>query len=133
MKTFIFITFIVVLNVLGNVCLSHGIREVGEVHPLHPLAAFSLMLRTLINPWFDLAIVLLLTYTLLYMSALTWLDLSYLLPMTAFNYVLTAILASLLLHEQIAITRWAGTSIIMLGILLVGWSDVKRQDPKRLF
>jgi len=127
-KSFIFITLIIVLNVLGNVCLSHGMQQVGEVHPLHPLALLTLGLHTIINPWFDLAIVFLITYTLLYMSALSWLDLSYLLPMTAFHYVLTALLASQLLHEQIATVRWAGTLTITLGVLLVGLSDRKKDS-----
>ncbi|MBO3458698.1 EamA family transporter [Aetokthonos hydrillicola Thurmond2011] len=103
-------------------------QEVGALHPLQPLAVFSLVFHIIANPWFDLAIVLLLTYTLLYMSALSWLDLSYLLPTTAFQYVITAIFASQLLHEQISVMRWLGTSIITLGVLWVGLSDVKAGD-----
>lgn len=123
MKSFIFITLIIVLNVLGNVCLSHSMQEVGQVHPLHPLEVLKLGLHTILNPWFDLAIVLLIMYTLLYMSALSWLDLSYLLPMTAFHYVLTAFLASQFLHDQIAILRWLGTFTITLGVLIVGLGE----------
>jgi transporter family protein len=130
MKSQIFITLIIVLNVLGNVCLSHSMQEIGEVHPLHPLAVFALGLRTITNPWFDLAIFLLLMYTLLYMSALSWLDLSYLLPMTALHYVLTALLASRLLHEQIATVRWAGTLTITLGVLVVGLSERTRHSKQ---
>jgi drug/metabolite transporter (DMT)-like permease len=129
-KSFIFILSIVVMNVFGNVCLSHSMQQVGAVHPLHPLAVLSLVLHIIVNPWFDLAVILLLTYTLLYMSALSWLDLSYLLPTTAFHYVITALLASQLLHEQISAMRWVGTSIITLGVLWVGLGDVKTDNKQ---
>ena len=89
MKSLIVISLVVVLKVLGDVSLSHGMREVGEMHPLHPLAMLEIGLHMVTNPWIDVATTLLLTYTLLYMSALSWLDLSYLLPITTSGYVLS--------------------------------------------
>ncbi len=126
MKNLIVISLVVVLKVLGDVCLSHGMREVGEVHLLHPLALLAIGLRTLTDPWVDIAMTLLLAYILLYMAVLSWLDLSYVLPMTTSGYVLTALFAWLLLHEEIAATRWAGTFTIAIGVLLVGLSDAAK-------
>jgi len=131
-KSLILISLIVVLKVLGDVSLSHGMHEVGEVNPLHPFALLGVGLRMLTNPWVDTAMTVLLTYTLLYMSALSWLDLSYLLPMTTTGYVLTAMLAWLLLHEEIDATRWAGTFTIAIGVLLVGLSDHRKNRQKAL-
>lgn len=65
MKSLIVISLIVVLKVLGDVSLSHGMREVGEMHPLHPLAMLEIGLHMVTNPWIDVATTLLLTYTLL--------------------------------------------------------------------
>ena len=120
------------LKSLGDVCLSHGMREVGEVNPLHPLGMVAVGLRTLANPWVDLAMTFLLMYSLLSLSALSWLDLSYILPITAFNYVLTSLLAWRLLHEEIAVTRWVGTLTIAFGVLFVSLSDRRKQQQKVL-
>jgi len=125
-KSLIVISLVVVLKVLGDVCLSHGMREVGEVHPFDPLSLLSVGLRTVANPWIELAVIMLIAYSLLYLSALSWLDLSFMLPMTAINYVLTALLAWLLLGEKIAATRWAGTLTIAVGVLFVSLSDAAK-------
>jgi hypothetical protein len=56
MKSLTVILLVVVLNVLGDVCLSYGMRQVGEVHPLHPVSVLLVGLRMFANPWVALAI-----------------------------------------------------------------------------
>ncbi len=129
MRSLIVILLIVVLNVFGDICLSHGIHQVGEMHPLHPISTLLIGLRMLVNPWVVLAIVLLVTDTLIYMSALSWLDLSYIMPMTKLQHLLTGLLAWLLLSEQISATRWLGILTITLGALLVSYSEQKHRKP----
>ncbi len=132
MKSFIVISLVVVLNVLGDTCLSHGMREVGEVHPLHPVSVLLVGLRMITNPWVALAVTLLLADTLLYMAALSWLELSYLMPMTKLQHLLTALCAWLLLDEQITATTWAGTLTIAIGALLVDQSERKNTRRQML-
>lgn len=110
------------LQVLGNVWLSRGMRQVGEVNTLKPLVLLSLALRMLMNPWFMLGLILLIAFFLLFLAALSRLELSYVLPMTASNYVLTALFAWLVLNENISPVRWAGTLAISVGVLLVALS-----------
>jgi transporter family protein len=129
-KSLIVISLVVVLKVIGEVCLSHGMHQIGEVDPFQPMALLGVGLRTLINPWVDIAMTTLLSHTLLYMSALSWLDLSFMMPMMASCYVLNALFAWLLLDEQIPVTRWLGTAVIMVGVILVGVSDRKTSRQK---
>lgn len=110
------------LQVLGNVWLSRGMRQVGEVNTLKPLVLLALALRMLMNPWFMLGLLLLIAFFLLFLAALSRLELSYVLPMTASNYVLTALFAWLVLNENISPVRWAGTLAISVGVLLVALS-----------
>ncbi len=123
MKSFIVISLVVLFKSLGDVCLSHAMREIGEMNPMHPLAMAAVGLRMIANPWLDLATTLLCMYSVLSLSALSWLDLSYMLPLTAFNYVLTSLFAAQLLHEQITATRWLGTLTIASGVLFISLSD----------
>ncbi|MBA3921873.1 MAG: EamA family transporter [Nostocaceae cyanobacterium] len=129
MRSLIVILLIVVLNVFGDIFLSHGIHQVGEIHPLHPVSTLLIGLQMFVNPWVVLAIILLMTGTLIYMSALSWLDLSYIMPMTKLQHLLTGVLAWLLLSEQISATRWMGILTITLGALLVSYSEQKNSKP----
>jgi len=134
-KSLIVITLVIVLKVFANVSLSEGMTQIGEIEfsrLLDPLALFVLGFQTLTNFWIILAMFLLVIYIILFLSALSWLDLSYLLPMTTLGYALNALLAWLLLGEEIAITRWMGTLLIMIGVLVVGIGGHRRSKRKKI-
>jgi len=65
-------------------------------------------------------------------SLISRFDLSYVLPINAFSYVANAILANLLLHEQISPIRWLSTFIIFFGVLFVGLSKQANTQPQAL-
>jgi drug/metabolite transporter (DMT)-like permease len=73
-------------------------------------------LIALLNPWVLVGIGLLLLFFCSYLSALSWADLTYVLPATAFGYVLTALLASRLLHENVTVAHWLGIALITAGV-----------------
>lgn len=109
-----------------------NLGEVQLLSLLDPSGLFAFAVQIFANPWIALAMLLLLLYTLLYLSSLSWLDLSYLLPMTTLSYVLNALLAWLLLGEEIAETRWMGTLIIMIGVLVVGIGGNRSSRRKQI-
>jgi uncharacterized membrane protein len=115
-KTRILTTVVVVANVLGNSLLSRGMRSVGALLTLSPLP----YVQALFNPWVAVGVSLLIIWLLSHMALLSWADLSYVLPVTSIAYVLAAVVGRLFLHEQVSLVRWAGISLIMLGVILVG-------------
>jgi drug/metabolite transporter (DMT)-like permease len=64
------------------------------------------------------------------LSMYTWADLSYVLPVTASGYVVTAILSKFFLQESVSISRWIGVVIISFGVALVARtpSDTKHLE-----
>lgn len=66
---------------------------------------------------------LMMTFFGLYMLALRWADLSFVLPLTAFSYLLGALLARFYLHEHVTPTRWLGALIITVGVVIVGLGE----------
>ena len=50
------------------------------------------------------------------MNALSWADLTYVLPATSLGYVLLALVAKFALHEQISLLRWIGIALISGGV-----------------
>ena len=51
-----------------------------------------------------------------YMTALSWADLTFVQPATAFGNVVTALIGRLWLHESITPMRWAGIACIVIGV-----------------
>jgi uncharacterized membrane protein len=54
------------------------------------------------------------------LSLLSWADLSYVLPVTASSYVLTALVGALLCNEYVSTVHWVGILLIFMGAIVVG-------------
>lgn len=96
----------------GDSMLSHGMKQTGAI-PLHHLPALVL---AVLNPWVTVGIVLLLAFFATYTTALSWADLTYVLPATSLGYVLLALAARFVLHEQVSPLRWLGIALISGGV-----------------
>jgi len=114
-KTRLFTVVVVLTNVLGNSSLKWGMERVGDPG-LSPL----LFLKAIFNPWVTLGIALLIVWMLSRMTLLSWADLSYVLPVTSAGYILQALIGRFFFGEQVSSARWAGTLLIIAGIVLVG-------------
>ncbi len=117
---------ITVFSTAGDSLLARGMKEIGAVS-LHNLPG---LLLAILNPWVTAGILLLLAFFACYMSALSWADLTYVLPATSLGYVLVALIARFSFHEQISATRWLGIALIAAGVGFVaaGPSVTRRDD-----
>jgi uncharacterized membrane protein len=125
-KTRVFAAIVIFSNAFGNLFLTWGLRHGAGELTGSPLS----FLRAIFNPWVSLGICLLITWLLSKMFLLSWADLSYVLPVTALGYVITALLSRLFLRENVTPARWAGTLLIMAGVALVGLGNP--QSERRL-
>jgi drug/metabolite transporter (DMT)-like permease len=108
---------------LGNVLLSKGMKQVGEIANFSPLALLQVFLRTFTNASIWLGILSLLVFFVSYLLLLSWADLSYVQPASAVGYAMVALLGYLLLGESVSPTRWIGVLFICGGVGLVGGTD----------
>lgn len=115
-RRYMVLLMVVLGSTLGDVFLSHGMRQIGRV----TLANWRDLSLAITNPWIILGTLLLIAFFASYLSALSWADLSYVMLITAFGNVLTALLARFILHEHIPFTRWAGILLITFGVAFVG-------------
>jgi drug/metabolite transporter (DMT)-like permease len=123
-KTPTFAAIVIFNNVLGNLLLKWGMDHSSAI-TASPLS----YLRAIFNPWASLGICLLIVWMLSKMFLLSWADLSYVLPVTAFGYVINAALGRLFLGEHVTAARWAGTLFIMAGVILVGLGNPHSKEP----
>jgi drug/metabolite transporter (DMT)-like permease len=97
---------------VGDTLLSHGMAQMGPVSIHH----LELLLVALKNPWVIGGILLLIGFFASYLTALSWADLTFVLPSTAFGYIVVALLAHFWQHEHISVSRWAGIILIVCGV-----------------
>ena len=119
MKTPVVLSVAVLANSLGSVCLGKGMKNFQAPGTAGVGWLLEAAAQVLFNPWIILGILLLFVFLGAYLSALSWSDLSFVLPATAPGYILTAIFSRIFLHEEISPTRWAGTALIVAGTWLV--------------
>lgn len=102
-------------NGFGDVMLKRGMLDVGTID----LGRWQHVFTAFLNPWIILGIFCLAGFFYAYLTALSWADLTYVLPATALGYVVTALLSRYFLQEHISIWRWSGVLLISAGVGLV--------------
>jgi drug/metabolite transporter (DMT)-like permease len=118
-KTALLVLIAAVFGGTGHVMLSKGMKTVGDLTEAPAGRVGGMVSHAASNPWLLLGVVLQASFFLLYLTLLSRADVSKVLPMTAFDYVVVAVLASVVLAEPITAARWAGIGFIVLGVLLV--------------
>jgi drug/metabolite transporter (DMT)-like permease len=114
-RKYLVLAGITVFSTAGDSLLARGMKDLGNVS-LHHLPS---LLLSVLHPTVTAGILLLLAYLACYTSALSWADLTYVLPTTALGYVLVALIARFSFHEVISPTRWLGIALIAAGVGLV--------------
>src|SRR5919202_2619961 len=122
MKTAVVLLLAMLAQAGGDVCLSHGMRRIAAANQLEESGLVSLISRGLTSPSIWLGIGLLGVFFVLYAAALSWADLSFVLPATAFGYVLNVACRYYFLYEAVTPARWLGSLCICLGVVCVARS-----------
>ena len=89
----------------------------------------GLLFTALSNPWVIAGILLLLGFFASYLTALSWADLTFVLPSTAFGYIVVALLAHFWQHEHISLSRWLGIILIVCGVGFVANGPSLTEHP----
>src|SRR5205823_1329536 len=128
-KVLIVLLIALVLEAVGVVFLSRGLKQIGEVEKLTAGEVARVVRRGAVNPSILLGVAL----ETIFFGALLYLlsqrDVSLIWPLTALGFVLTAIAAKFILHEDIHWVRWMGVVLIVLGAALVSYSEKMKARP----
>ena len=127
-RRYMILVAVMVTASFGDTFLSVGMRQVGPVS-IHHLSTLLVSLRV---PWISLGIILLTAFFASYLTALSWADLTFVLPATSFGYVIIALLSKFWLHETIDPARWFGILLITLGVGFVTGGPSYTEQPGQL-
>jgi drug/metabolite transporter (DMT)-like permease len=111
-RRYLVLLAIVFCAAVGDVLLSVGMKQIGAISP----ARWFDLLFALRNPFVALGILCLLGFFGSYLTALSWADLTYVLPATSLGYVIVALLSKFFLHENVSVSRWLGIALISAGV-----------------
>ena len=103
----------------GQILLRQGMLAVGSLESYAPLALISYFLRALFQPYVLLGTALNAVFYFCMMAALSWSDVTVVIPLTAIEYGFAAVLAVLVLKEVVPPVRWAGIAFVILGVILI--------------
>jgi drug/metabolite transporter (DMT)-like permease len=123
-RTYQLLLITLLLRPFGNLSLAWGVKQSSQLLSIHPL----LYLKAMLNPFVAVGISMLILALLTRLALLSVADLSFVLPLTALGYILSALLGKIFLNEQVSPNQWLGTALIFFGVMLVGSTPAKQQQ-----
>lgn len=118
MKTAILIAVIVLADSAGDVFLTKGMKQVGEISALNPKALLAIGGRVISNKSFLSGIFFVAITFVSFLIVLSWADLSLVFPAKSLVYVFSTLGAKLFLDETVTFQRWTGIVLVCLGVAL---------------
>ena len=118
-KTLVIVLIAAVLGGTGHVFLAKGMRPVGDLIEAPSDRVGGMVVRAISNPWLILGVALQASFFFIYLTLLSRADVSLVLPLTAIDYIVVAVLAQWMLGEIITPTRWTGMALIVVGASLL--------------
>jgi drug/metabolite transporter (DMT)-like permease len=97
--------------------------------PATSLAHPGALIAAVFTPWIAAGIALLIGFFASYLTALSWADLTFVLPATALGNVIVALISRFWLQETISPERWAGIVLITLGVGFVAQGPALTERP----
>jgi uncharacterized membrane protein len=127
-KTILVLIPAIFAQAAGNVFLSTGMKEIGSSRWLL-FVSEAVESPTL---WFGTA--LLIVSFVLFAAALSWADLSFVVPAVSAEVILNVAFARCFLHEIVSLTRWTGVLFISIGVILALRSEREkaRQESEKM-
>lgn len=118
MKTAVMIALIVLADSAGDVLITKGMKQVGEISTIKPKELLSIAQRVLSNRNFLSGIFFMAVTFFSFLTVLSWADLSLVFPATSLVYVASGLGAKFILKETVSLQRWAGILLVCLGVAL---------------
>jgi drug/metabolite transporter (DMT)-like permease len=111
-QQYLILLTVMVTASFGDALLSRGMSQMGAVDLHHP----AILLRALANLNIVVGIFLLIGFFASYMTALSWADLTFVMPATAFGNVMVALIGRFWLHEHLSLSRWIGILLLTCAV-----------------
>jgi drug/metabolite transporter (DMT)-like permease len=122
-KVLIILLVALLFEAIGVVFLSRGLKEIREMRTGRPREILTVLKLGATHG----SILTGIAFEAVFFGALLYLlsqrDVSLIWPLTSLGFVITALAARWVLHEQVSWVRWSGVALIVVGAGLVSYSE----------
>lgn len=112
----------VLVGALGQIVWKQGMSSMDKITCVEELLKFKTIFNIFTNKYILFGIMLYGSAFVLWLAAMSTLDISFMYPLLSLAYVVTAIFAVAILGEVITISRWAGIALVVIGCILIARS-----------
>jgi len=119
MKTAVLIAMIVLADSAGDVFLTRGMKQVGEISTVNPRALLSIGRKVVSNKNFLSGIFFMAITFFSFLVVLSWADLSLVFPSKSLVYLTSTLGAKWILKEKISLQRWGGIVLVCMGVAMI--------------
>ncbi|MDF5728181.1 MAG: EamA family transporter [Rhizonema sp. PD38] len=119
MKIWLAIITMTLTDTSSSLLVSKAMKQTGEISTLQLRKLLSIANRAVKNPLFVSGFFLQVCTFFIYLTVLSWADLSLVTPATSINYLIGIIGAKFFLKENVTKERWLGAILIGCGVTLV--------------
>jgi drug/metabolite transporter (DMT)-like permease len=119
MLEFILFVLIIVVGTWGELCLGRAMRETGELQRFRFGEAAKLLWGAMRVKWIWIGVAMMTVAFFALLLLLSFEDVSFVVPVTALNYLVGAVGGIFFLGERVDPQRWIGISLVCIGVTLV--------------
>ena len=119
MRETLLLLLIIVSGTGGELCVTRAMKEIGEVKDFRPMALVRFIRKALVVKWMWIGIAMMTLAFFALLAALSFENVSFVVPVTALSYAAGAVGAVLFLRERISLQRWIGVFIVCVGVTIV--------------
>lgn len=123
MKIWIAIIVLVLVDSIGTLLIARGMKQVGEISTLQPRKLLKIARRLVKNHLLWIGFLFQASTFFLFLTLLSWANLSLVIPMASLGYVVNILGAQFFLKEKVTKERWLGTLLICAGVALVSFNS----------
>jgi multidrug transporter EmrE-like cation transporter len=114
----IYIVLTILFTVYGQLVIKWQVSLAGEL-PTDGVAKLYFLSKLLLNPWIFSGFISAFLAALSWMAAMTKFQLSYAYPYMGIVFAFMLLFSSILFHEDITWTKIVGTTLVVLGVVVV--------------
>jgi len=122
-KVLIILIFALMVEAVGVVFLSKGLKQIGEVQTISAREIGRIIAKGATSASILLGVALEAAFFGALLYLLCQRDVSLIWPLTSLGFVITALAAKFILKEEVSALRWVGVALIVLGASLVSHSE----------
>ena len=103
----------------GQIAMKSGMSQVGEIGSMKQLFNLGTLFHIFTNPRVLTGLFLYAIAAILWLGAMSTLNISLMYPLLSLAYVVAVILALIFLKEDITLLRWVGIGVVVTGCFMI--------------